>query len=353
MKILDRYLALAVIAGSLMVLAVLMALTLFVGVVGQFGNLGTGDYGLSEAVSYVLLGLPGQAVDLMPVAVLIGTLLGLGTLASQNELTVMRAAGMPIARVARGALYGGVLLALGCAVLAEWVAPPAERHADHMRATALYENVNILGRSGAWLRDGEQFINARQAREASHLEGLYLYEFDDDNRLIRAAHARQARFEDGQWQLESVSETRLGLEEVRADQQDQEDWETGIGPALLTLVSVSPDMLSARGLWQYIQYLESSNLDADQYRVAFWFKLVIPAALPVMVLLAMPFLFGSLRSSGAGQRLMVGLVIGIAFYLVNITLANVGAIVPLAPFFVAWLPTLTLLLVSVLVLRRL
>jgi len=353
MKILDRYLAMAVIAGSLMVLAVLMALTLFVGVVGQFGNLGTGNYGLSEAVSYVLLGLPGQAVDLMPVAVLIGTLLGLGTLASQNELTVMRAAGLSIGRVARGALYGGVILALGCAALAEWVAPPAERHADHMRATALYENVNILGRGGAWLRDGEQFINTRQASEASHLEGLYLYEFDQDNRLTRAVHASQARFEDGQWQLEGVRYTRPGEQMVQADAKEREDWQTGIGPELLTLVSVSPDMLSARGLWQYIQYLEGSNLDADQYRIAFWFKLVIPAALPVMVLLAMPFLFGSLRSSGAGQRLMVGLVIGIAFYLVNITLANVGAIVPLAPFFVAWLPTLALFLASVFVLRRL
>jgi len=352
MKILDRYLALAVIAGSLMVLTVLMALTLFVGLVGQLGNVGTGDYDLVTAAAYVVLGLPGQAVDLMPVAVLIGTLLGLGALASQNELTVMRAAGMPISRVARGAVYGGLLLAAACVLLAEWVAPPAERHADSMRAAALYQNVNILGRGGAWLREGDQFINTRQATAVSQVEGLYLYEFDEDNRLTRAAHASQARHQAGAWRLDAVSETRPGEDRVESSFNETMDWESGVGPELLGLISVSPDMLSARGLWRYIQYLEGNNLDADAYRIAFWFKLVIPLALPVMVLLAMPFLFGSLRSAGAGQRLMVGLVVGIGFYLVNITLLNVGAVLPLTPFLVAWLPTLLLLGVSLGILRR-
>ncbi|MDQ2069408.1 LPS export ABC transporter permease LptG [Natronospira bacteriovora] len=353
MTILDRYLSRAVIGGSLLVLMVLMALTAFVGLVGQFGNVGTGNYGISEALLYVLLSLPRQAVEMMPVAVLIGSLLALGTLASQNELTVMRAAGMPIARIGRGAVFGGFLLAVACGLLGEWVAPQAERQAEQLRAQAMYQNVNILGRDGVWLRDGRQYINARQARDAGQLEGLYIYEFADDQQLRRVTRAARAVFDGESWQLEGVRETRPGPDRISAEQLERRDWETGIGPELLSLVSVSPEMLGALGLRDYIRYLEQNNLDADQYRIAFWFKLVIPAALPVMVLLAMPFLFGSLRSSGAGQRLVVGLVIGIAFYLVNITLSNVGAIIAAPPFLIAWAPTLLLLGISLAVIRRL
>lgn len=352
MTILDRYLARAVIGGSLLVLAVLMALSAFVGVVGQLGDVGTVDYGLLEAVFFVLLTLPGQAVELMPVAVLIGTLLSLGTLAGQNELTVMRAAGMSVSRIARGALYGGLLLAVACVLLAEGVAPAAERHADQMRASALDRSVNMLGRGGAWLRDGEQYINTRQSAATGELAGVYIYRFDEQGRLEVAAEARQALYRDGSWRLQGVRETRPRAERVEAGEVADRPWETGIGPRLLSLISVSPEMLSARGLYRYINYLEANSLDADSYRIAFWFKLVIPAALPVMVLLAMPFLFGSLRSAGAGQRLMVGLVIGIGFYLVNITLQNVGALLMVPPVLVAWTPTALLLGVSVWIIRR-
>jgi lipopolysaccharide export system permease protein len=353
MTTLDRYLTRSVIGGSLLVLMVLMSLTGFVGLVGQFGNVGTGDYGLSEAVVYVLLSLPRQAVDMMPVAVLIGSLLALGALASQNELTVMRAAGMSIGRIARGAVFGGLFLALACVLLGEWVAPPAERYAGQLRTQSMHQSVNILGRDGAWLRDGRQYINARRAEDTGQLEGLHIYDFDDQGRLQVLTRAAHARYDGTQWELQGVRETRLGADVIEAEVLDARPWQTGIGPELLSLVSVSPDMLSASGLYDYIRYLEDNNLDADQYRIAFWFKLVIPAALPVMVLLAMPFLFGSLRSSGAGQRLVVGLVIGIAFYLVNITLSNVGAILAAPPFLIAWAPTLLLLGISLAVIRRL
>lgn len=351
MTILDRYLARAVIAGSLLVMAVLMALSAFVGVVGQLGDVGTADFGLLEAVFYVLLSLPGQAVELMPVAVLIGTLLSLGALAGQNELTVMRAAGMPVTRIARGAIYGGLVLAVASLLLSEWVAPAAERHAEQMRATALGQEVNFLGGS-VWLRDGGQFINTRGAAAPGDLRGIHLYRFDESGRLEVATVAERAVHESGQWRLKEVRETRPGDDRVVAGRVDDRDWETGIGPRLLSLVAVSPEMLNARGLYEYIDYLDANNLESAAYRIAFWFKFVIPAALPVMVLLAMPFLFGSLRSSGAGQRLMVGLVIGIAFYLVNITLSNVGALLTVPPALVAWAPTLLLLAISLWVVRR-
>lgn len=352
MSILDRYLARAVIGGSAMVLLVLLALAAFVGVVGEFGRIGDADYRLGDALVYVLLGLPGQAFDFFPIATLIGSLLGLGSLASQNELTVMRAAGVSPWHIARGALQGGVLLLVICLALGEWIAPPAERYGDQMRAEALYENVNLLGRDGAWLRDGDDYINARHAGPEGQLQDVHLYRFDADGRLEEAISARQAHLADGQWELEDVAVIHPAGEQIRASREDRRVWESGVDEELLALVTVQPETLSAAGLLRYIRHLEANELDTDRHRMALWFKMVIPVAVPVMVLLSIPFLFGALRSAGAGQRLVVGMGIGIGFYLVNITLQNTGAMLPLPPFLVAWMPTFLLALVSVLALRR-
>lgn len=352
MSILDRYLARAVMGGAAMVLLVLLALAAFVGVVGEFGRIGAADYRLADALVYVLLGLPGQAFDFFPIAALIGSLLGLGSLASQNELTVMRAAGVSPWRIARGALQGGVLLMILCLALGEWIAPPAERYGGQMRAEALYDNVNLLGRDGAWLRDGNDYINARHAGPEGRLQQVRLYRFDEQRRLQEAITAQRAQLREGRWELEDVAVIHPAGERIRALREDRRTWESGIDEELLALVTVQPETLSAAGLMQYIRHLEANELDTDRHRMALWFKLVIPVAVPVMVLLAIPFLFGALRSAGAGQRLVVGMGIGIGFYLVNITLQNTGALLPVPPAVVAWAPTVLLAVASVVALRR-
>jgi lipopolysaccharide export system permease protein len=144
----------------------------------------------------------------------------------------------------------------------------------------------------------------------------------------------------------------LGDDRLDSGREREMNWETGIDPQLLAVVGVKPDSLSATGLWSYIAYLEGNELDADRYRIAFWFKLVVPVAMVIMALLAVPFLFGQLRSTGAGQRLMIGLLVGIVFYLINITLANTGAMFGLPPAVVAWTPTTLLAIAAFWAVRR-
>jgi lipopolysaccharide export system permease protein len=351
-SLLDRYLARAVISGSLMVLLVLAALSAFVGFVGQFGQIGTGSYEIGDAAIHVLLSLPSQAYDMMPVAVLIGSLISLGALATQNELTVMRASGIPVWRIAAGAMAGAVLLAVAGAAMGEYIAAPAERYADQSRAMKLHDQVNLLGRGGVWLRDGRTYVNARHSPEAGRLEGLFLYRFDDQGRLREVVRARGADHAGGEWQLLGAETLRLGDDRLERGREREMNWETGIDPQLLAVVGVKPDSLSATGLWSYIAYLEGNELDADRYRIAFWFKLVVPVAMVIMALLAVPFLFGQLRSTGAGQRLMIGLLVGIVFYLINITLANTGAMFGLPPAVVAWTPTTLLAIAAFWAVRR-
>src|SRR5690606_35543314 len=94
MRVLDRYIVLCLArytALSLGVLLVLMAIFLFV---NEQGWVGPGNYGQWQALRFVMLQLPGTALEFLPVAALLGALLGLGQLARGSEFTVMRAAGI-------------------------------------------------------------------------------------------------------------------------------------------------------------------------------------------------------------------------------------------------------------------
>ena len=110
-------------------------------------------------------------------------------------------------------------------------------------------------------------------------------------------------------------------------------------PDLLDLSVVSPDGLTARGLAGYVRLLEENDLDAYTYRVAFWVRIATVISILVLTVLAVPFVFGPLRSAGAGGRLLVGVMIGVAFVLASKTLQNSGEVYGLDPLLIGWAPT--------------
>ena len=354
MTILDRYLAKTVIGGTLLVLLVLVALTTFFGFLGEVDRIGTGDYGLTDAIEYVLLSIPQGAWEMFPVAALIGTLLGLGGLASGSELVAMRAAGLSLLQVARAAVVGGVLLAIVALLLGDVVAPPAEQYAQYRRAVATYGELSVAGGQGVWARDGRAFVNVRQLSAGQRIDGIYLFEFDDEGRLRRAAQAAAARYSaDEGWALENVEETLIDVDgTTRTVAEPLRRWQTELSPDLLNLFVVDPGSLSAVGLYRYVAYLQSNGLDATRYQHAFWAKLVAPVSVIVMVLLALPFVTGSQRSGAASRRLMIGLLIGVAFYMTNRVLGYSGEVFDLNPVVLAWLPTLALAAATLFALTR-
>lgn len=344
MTILERYLAKTVITGTLMVLMVLVALGAFFNLLGEMGRIGNADYGMVEALSYVLLSTPQLAWEMFPVSALIGSLLALGALATGSELIAMRAAGISLLKLARAAAAGAALLALVALLLGDFIAPPAEQYAQSQRALALHGELSIAGRQGVWARDGNAFVNVRQLSSEQRIDGIFIFEFSEDGQLTRATQAAAARFQPpGSWALESVEETEFLRDgRTRTASWPTRDWDTQLSPDLLNLFVVDPGSLSAVGLSRYVQYLQRSGLDARRYQHAFWSKLVAPFSVIVMVVLAVPFVSGSQRSGGTGQRLLIGMLIGVGFYMVNRVLGFSGEVFNLNAVFVAWLPTLAL-----------
>lgn len=336
--ILDRYLGGAVIRGAMLALLVLASLSAFFTLLAELGDL-RNDYDLAKAALYVLLTLPRRVYEMFPTAVLLGGLMSLGALAANSELMVMRAAGMSVTRITLAVLQGGLVLALFAAVLGEVVAPPGEKYAQAMRSAAQTGYITLQSDHGFWARDGKHFIQIQRVLPGAQLRDITIYELDDDLRVRNMVHAESGFYADGQWQLQNIRQSRIGDAGVTTTERASIAWQSLLEPSLLEVLAVKPEDLAASALARYVDYLEENNLSSERYRLAFWVKVVTPFSALVMLLIAIPFVFGSLRSAHAGTRLLVGVLLGMGFYLANQALNQMGLVYGLPPLFSALAPT--------------
>ncbi|HEX5637225.1 MAG TPA: LPS export ABC transporter permease LptG [Gammaproteobacteria bacterium] len=352
MKILERYIAGTVIGGTLMALLVLGSLLAFVDFVSELDDVGQASYTLTNAFTYVLLGMPGHMYELFPTAVLIGALMSLGTLASSNELVAMRAAGISVASISRWTLQAGLFLAVLVALTGEYLVPISERQAQSVRASALKENITLGGKHGFWIRDGQRYLHAKTVYNDMKLGNVFIYEMDDKIHLQRVTYAQSAVYEDDNWVLHDARRTIFDANDVTTELHDTMPWPDLLNPDLFSVLSVQPENMSVIDLYRYSQYLKSNDLDAGQYILAFWVKVVTPLASMAMLLIALPFVFGSSRSGSAGARMLIGLLLGIGFFIANKAINHAGQVYGLPPFLSAAVPIALVTMMGIIAMRR-
>ncbi|AKH21769.1 LPS export ABC transporter permease LptG [Sedimenticola thiotaurini] len=343
MKLLDRYIGTTVLVGITLTLLILLVLVGFVTLMDELGDVGKGDYTTIDAFYYVLLALPRRAYEVFPMSVLLGSLMGLGGLANNSELVAMRAAGVSLARIIVSVLKAGVLATLMVLIIGEVVAPNTEQYAERMRASKMSQQITLKSKYGFWARDGSSFVNIRQILPGSQLKDIYIYEFSPDRKLEVSTHAGFAQYQDGSWLLRDINQTRFLDDHVESRTLEQATWDSLLNPNILNVVVVRPTMLPVWGLYQYIDFMQKNGQEVVVYEVAFWSKVIMPLVTLVMVFLAVPFVFGVLRSVGIGQRIFAGSLLGLAFFLMNKVLGHMAVVFSLNPLFAAALPTLVFL----------
>ena len=348
MNLLDRYVAVAVLKGVAMVMFVLLSVGTFIDFMGQLDDVGTAQYDLRVAVTYVALRVPRMIFQLLPAAALIGALFGLGNLAVHRELVVMRASGVSRLRLMGSVAVAGCVLMVIMAVLGESLAPSLGAYAREVRAEAMLDTEDLADGSSTWLKDGDRIVNFRREANGLAFGGVYLFELDADKGLTQIAHADTADIDQAnRWVLGNYSETLFqGPEGIQAGAERQAIKDYGLSLELLDLSVVRHDLLDTDGLTRYIDYLEANDLDATQHLIAYWARMSDIVSVLLMSMLALPFVFGGLRSAGTGARLLVGLLIGLGYYVTAQAFANSGQVFDLDPRVVAWLPSGVLLLIT-------
>ena len=351
MKRMDAYLGKTVIVNALLVLLVLTVLASVITFVGELHNL-SNTYTVLEAARFTLFKAPGSMYDMFTISVLLGALLGLGELASHNELTVMRVAGVSVARLGLSAMMGGVVLAVACVLLGELVVPTTEQQAEDRRAELVNARTNALGVGGIWAKDGSSFVNVRAMNNRNMARGIYIYDVTPERQLDKVTFANTAVFVTQPPELHAVRGTVLSVDGSKVFHTQKLAWHTSLNPNIISLFALSATSLSAAGLYEYIGYLRANHLEEGRYVVEFWDHVARPVAMLLMLMLSLPFVFGPLRSSSTGQRMLVGMLIGIGFYVFNTMFMQTGVVFGLDPLVTAWLPTLLLGGISLFAVKR-
>ncbi len=350
---LERYIAVATLRALLVVSAGLTSLFSLLEFVDQLHDVGKGRYRLIDALFYVLLTAPARLLQLMPTSMLLACLFALGNLATRGELTAMRASGMSPQRIVGSVLRVAGYTLISLLLLAEFVIPPAQRLAQSQRAVRLSTAEAVRSGDSFWAEGDHQYLNVRQFANGNIPSDIYLYQFAASGELQTLIYADHAEVRpDGTWLLEGVSRKQFRGTRVETDRLPSFTWHPFLRPRQASLLILPPDSMQPIELYQYVRELGRRHQPAARYAQALWDKIDIPLAMAAMIMIAVPFVFGPLRSQSTGQRMMIGAMIGIVFSLIQQITTYLGQLLNVSPAFTATVPSVLLLALALYLFRR-
>jgi len=353
MRILNRYFRQETTLSILMVMVGLLSMFSFFDLIQELDSLGEGNYNINNMLIFVFLSIPGHVYEVVPVAVLIGMMISLGSLSRSSELVVMRVSGLSITRIGLSLIKVGLLFTLITFLIGELITPISEKTAQRMRIKATDDVVAQDFDSGLWVKDGNSFVNVENVLPDATLLKLNIYEFDDNFKLVTISHAKKANYENKRWVLSDVTQTtfnyadKIEQHNIETKFFDNAKWESAIRPSLLNILLVDPEKMSAWNLYAFIKHLASNKQKTTRYDVALWSKIIYPLACIVMVILALPFGFLQQRASGNSSKIFVGIILGVVYQIMNRVFIHLGVLNDWPPLISAITPTVLFLLAGI------
>ncbi|EQA01729.1 LPS export ABC transporter permease LptG [Glaesserella parasuis] len=330
MNVLERYIGRTILASIMLTLFMLVGLGAIIKFVEEFRSVGRGSYDGLHAAYYTLLTMPRDIETFFPIAALLGSLMGLGSLASRSELVVMQSAGFSRFRIGLAVMKTAIPLMVITMIMGEWGVPQTEQYARNMRSIAQSGGSMLATQGGFWAKDGNDFIYIRQIQDERNLNNILIYQFD--NQVLKSIkQAEKATYSEQGWLLQKVDKSEIHESGITQTRETDQAWKTSITPSKLGIASLKPESLSISGLADYVGFLKDTGQDPKRFEITFWRKVFQPISMAVMMLLAISFIFGPLRSSTMGAKIVIGILAGFVFYVANIVFGNLSLVV-------SWLP---------------
>jgi len=350
--IINRYITRQIYMGTLLTLVVLVSIGIFFSFFGELSDIGRGNYGLIKAVEYIALLVPGRIVEFIPLAVLLGTILSLGALASNSEIIAMQAAGLSVYRLLWAVLQAAVILALLTFILADWVVPISETGAREVKSSAINASSALRAKKGLWIKDSNQVVYIKVLLPDGVARSIEIYQLDEQGRLKSTIAADSAIPVGNEWVLKQVRQTFIGDKAGEAAEYDELNYSGNISFQLLDALMIEPGQMSTGDLYSYLDFLRKNNLDVTAESLTFWQKVLAPLTVIIMSILAIPFVLGSQRQSNSGQRLMIGILLGLGYVVADRLLTLLGSHLGVSPALNAISPTLLFLLLTIYLLMK-
>lgn len=345
-----------------------LSLFFFFDLVDEIQNLSryaASGYRLVHALAYVGLMVPSHLYELMPIAVLIGTIFVMAKFAQTSQFTILRTSGLGPARALKTLLLMGLAFGLLTFAIGDYISPAADRTAQLLKAR--YKGNITVGQTGAWLKDKQPYsqyaVNVNAMSPDGSMSGVRLFEFDNQGFLMSMVQAQKAVFsDDDSWKLQGVERTEFppkGATSARIERTrlDSFRWPTQISAEMVSASLLKPERMRTIDLFEYIQHLRANVQSAQRYEIEFWKKVFYPLSCLVMVVLALPFAYLHFRSGGISAYVFGGVMAGISFFLLNNVFGYIGNLQNWQPWLTAALPGMIYSVISLsafgwLVLRR-
>lgn len=337
-KILERYIMKTIIVATGLAALIIIGVLTLTKLLTELKNIGEGDYSLTQAFFYVLLRLPSDVYQFSPMLILLGSIVGLSILSSHKELAVMRASGFSVRRIIYCVLAAALILILGFTFIGEWVGPNLSYKAVMRKENAQNAGEAVITAAGVWFHVDDNFIHVQRVVNRQLLEGVTRYQFDDNHRLKYAYYAKNLSLQANQWQMTDVVKTSFYNERTKSESFTQVPWDLKFNTNLLNVGLVEPSEMSLPKLAKLANYLHQNGLQASEYEFDFWKRIFQPLASLIMILLAIPFVLGTLSAPTLGWRILVGILMGFAFFILNAMLSELCIVYQLPAFLAALLP---------------
>ena len=353
MSLFDLYIGRTIVHQALVVMAVLVGLFALVIFIDQIDDIGSGDYGVMRAFVFVGLSVPRIVYEVFPMAVLLGAILGLSSMARDSELIVIRASGVSVARMTLSALKFGAFFVLAAILIGELVSPYSETLAQQVKAKALHRNIDQGTSFGLWFRDADTYVNVNEVMPNLSLRNIKIFRFAGHDRLHSLVDAEVASFVEGSWEMSNVNTTIIDDEGfVEIKDSDRQVWPTSVTQEMMKMFAVQPAQLSMVQLRKYIGHLKRNHQDTRASELAYWGKWMLPVSTAVMVVLAIPFVLGSIRAGNMGRNLFLGSLMGLSFFFFSQVFGYVVLVHGVPPLLGATLPSVIFLGIAMIMYRR-
>ncbi len=333
-----------------------LSLSFFIDFVDEIQKVGRPGFTLWAAIVGALLELPGNLYELLPIAVLIGTIYSMARLAQTSEFTILRTSGLSPLRALRLLVLLALAFSAATFALGDYVVPFTEKQTALVKAAV--SGGRKLGSGGAWLKErrsteaGERSfaVNVASIDGRGNLVGIRIFEFDADGRHLSRIIARQGKVgADGTWTLTDADVTtwpRDGQDAVSRQQLPALDWRSTLSAGVVSAAVLPLKTMSTTELWRYSVHLSDQEQAAQRYEIQFWKKALYPLACLVLTTLALPFAYLHARAGGISLKVFGGIMIGICFVLLNNVAGHIGMLRGWTPWLVAAMPSALFMLLS-------
>jgi len=352
MKRLEMYVAKTILASISMVVLILAGLQIFIVLVKQFGDLGKGSYGIMQAFWFVLEQLPYEVYLFFPMACLMGCLIGLGVMASNSELVVMRSAGLSIWQITLSVFKSAVLIIVVVTLLGETIIPQLMQTANDNKLMALNDGQTLRTSKGVWLRIRNDFITVGEVVSNRELRRVYQFRFDALHHLKLSRRIAKIQYLDGVWKATHIQETTIKEPHTQVRKLIAMDWDVKIKPAIFNTGNNLSAEMTLHELWQFLRAKKATHQEALGYELSFWQRIFQPLTTLVMMMIAIPFIFGPLRESTMGSKLLVGAAVGFGFNILNRFFGPLSLVLQWPPVVCAIIPTILFSLLGIYLMRR-